>query len=167
MNKIKPANPVVVSLPEDEQIRNTFSGLLNCDLYMNCDDGTVTFHEYDYDEPENLTGIEAVRLLSWLVGFKLEEVTEIDVEDIVAKCDDLGMLDDIIHLLYRVDNVNKKLALLIRADAPKFLQDWTKAALQKSVEQLAHNCECDEPFTWETDDGEEIAASLSCIGYKL
>lgn len=167
MNRIKLANPVVVSLPNDEEKKNAILALLKYEKCISCSDGVVRFHDIEDEKPGCLTGIEAARIFSWIAGYKLKEVTEIDVEDIVAKCDDLEILVDICYLLLRVDIKNRQLDALMGMNVPEAVLRCEKRNLQHRVEQLAFNCECDEPFTWKTDEGDEIAASLCCMGYEL
>ena len=167
MNKIKLANPVVVSLPENEAHRSAILDLLKYQKCICYSDGAPRLADIEDEKPGCLTGIEAARFYCWVYGIELEEVTEIDVEDIVSECDDLDMLADIIYLISRVDMKNKRLSVLTTLDAPEIIIRSEKRILQKRAEQLAFNCACDEPFTWRTDDGEVIAASLCCIGYEL
>ena len=169
MEKIKLANPVVISISEEasKKAKEDIIDLVKYRKCINVEDGIASVDSIKKEKRGSVTGAEGAKTYCWLMSIPFKSVTEIDVEDIVTSCDDINTLLDIIFLAARVNQRNERLKRLQELGAPEIIIRNECRMLQDYTEQLAHNCMSDSPITRDVDEGEEPIASLCCIGYEL
>ncbi len=169
MDKISLVNPVVVSFAEDtpEKAREVITDLVKFRKCLRVKEGEICIEDIQNEARGSITGIEGAKALCWLLEIPFRSVEQIDVDDIVAKCDDMNSLLDIFYLICRVIARNDRLAKMLELGVPETIIRNECRMLQDAAEQLAHNCTSENPITRNTDEGEESLASLCCIGYEL
>lgn len=166
MNKIKLNNPVVLYFDKgtSESDKETIIDFLK---YRKCfifGESSLEMALMKDRKGFDVTGIDAAKLYCKLHNITLHTVEEIDVDDIVSKCDDIDALYDIIHLIRMAYIRNERVGRFKEQNVPEIVQFNERRVLQEKMEQLAYNCCCDPCAV---DDEGQPLHSLSCIGYKL
>lgn len=166
MHIINLSNPVLLLKDEavSKEHQTVIDSLLGYRKCLSLNDGIIRVTDIAKEDDISLTGIDAACLYCHMNRINPRIVNEIDIIDIVKNCDETEVLVDILIILNEVFKCNDVLERMLFSDAPEDIVRRQKRKLQRFVEHLAFNCQCNKPFT---DEHGRQLSSLSCIDYEL